>query len=82
MRDRIQKFKDMRKNGGGDVKETFETTDTPLSMDELKKMEEEEIETFENKYFSPLLSDVNKPKRGGNDVESFVDSKKVFSSII
>jgi hypothetical protein len=82
MRDRIQKFKDMRKNGGGDVKETFETTDTPLSMDELKKMEEEEIETFENKYFSPLLSDVNKPKRGGNDVESFEDSKKVFSSII
>jgi len=72
MRERIQKFKDMRKNGG--IKEGFE------SITGEPEKEDEEIETFENKYFSPLLGGVNK-KQGGN-VEGFVDKKTALASIV
>jgi len=68
MQDKIQRFKDMR--NGGAVKETFDTV----------KQEEEEIETFENKYFSSLLAGANKSK-GVNDVEGFESLKNSFASI-
>jgi hypothetical protein len=76
MHEKIQKFKNMR-NGGSVVNETFETMDNGTNM---MKMEEEEIETFENKYFSPLLGASNKSK-GENKVEGFESLKNTFASI-
>lgn len=78
VQDQIQKFRNKILGG---KKEGFVSSDTALSPDELKKMDEEEIETFENKYFSPLLGEPNKVKKGAS-VEGFVDTKKVFSSLI
>ena len=69
MGERIQKFKDMRQKQR--INEGFESI-----TGEMEK--EDEIETFENKYFSPLLGGSN--KKGGN-VEGFDDKKTALASI-